>query len=353
MHNPSLWLLIKINLGGFIKREKGSKGAHLSESSHEEGLPGTHCATPITALPSFSTSTHSYSNHCATQHSQTLPTTLQSEPLQTLHDPNPDLCFSLDDYCDFGPNFFYPNAESTEEQLEPLFDYHRFQPFDVVCLDDDCSDSSPAFSPRRKKLLYTAVEKVDKNEKFIKVLIMKIRKRMIQVYPEGTHLMIPWFERPIVDDVRACPNLVESSSGSHDLQMDATLTYKAEASALIQGRRARVAATSSVLKNTNVRLKDTVNQEISILGRGGSGGLSINGIATYQPFNGMPELKEVDPQCSGTFQDIANSAARQKEIMVLLKIYWGDASGKICEAIDNIPLSCLVIGNRGVGKLKS
>ncbi|GMP81521.1 hypothetical protein CsSME_00036202 [Camellia sinensis var. sinensis] len=58
------------------------------------------------------------------------------------------------------------------------------------------------------------------------------------------------------------------------------------------------------------------------------------------------------PDGNGTFQDIANSAARQKEIMVLLKIYWGDASGKICEAIDNIPLSCLVIGNRGVGKLK-
>ncbi|KAL7216529.1 hypothetical protein ACSBR1_028471 [Camellia fascicularis] len=37
------------------------------------------------------------------------------------------------------------------------------------------------------------------------------------VYPEGTHLMIPWFERPIVDDVRARPN--ESSSGSRDLQM--------------------------------------------------------------------------------------------------------------------------------------
>ncbi|GMP46746.1 hypothetical protein CsSME_00014792 [Camellia sinensis var. sinensis] len=31
--------------------------------------------------------------------------------------------------------------------------------------------------------------------------------------------MIPWFERLIVDDVRARPNLVESSSGSHDLQM--------------------------------------------------------------------------------------------------------------------------------------
>lgn len=38
--------------------------------------------------------------------------------------------------------------------------------------------------------------------------------------------------------------------------------------------------------------------------------------------------------------------------MVLVKIYWGDAREKICEAIDNIPLNCLVIGNRGLGALK-
>ncbi|KAL6970233.1 hypothetical protein U1Q18_029935 [Sarracenia purpurea var. burkii] len=50
--------------------------------------------------------------------------------------------------------------------------------------------------------------------------------------------------------------------------------------------------------------------------------------------------------------DIVSTAAEQKEIVVLLKIYWGDAREKICEAIDSIPLSCLVIGNRGLGKLK-
>jgi hypothetical protein len=38
--------------------------------------------------------------------------------------------------------------------------------------------------------------------------------------------------------------------------------------------------------------------------------------------------------------------------VVVLKIYWGDPREKICEAIDNIPLSCLTIGNRGLGKLK-
>jgi len=40
-----------------------------------------------------------------------------------------------------------------------------------------------------------------------------------QVYPEGTHLMVPWLERPIIYDVRAQPNIVQSTSGSRDLQM--------------------------------------------------------------------------------------------------------------------------------------
>ncbi|KAG5555256.1 hypothetical protein RHGRI_012704 [Rhododendron griersonianum] len=50
--------------------------------------------------------------------------------------------------------------------------------------------------------------------------------------------------------------------------------------------------------------------------------------------------------------DIVNTAARQKEIVVLLKIYWGDAREKICEAVDNVPLNFIVMGNRGLGKIK-
>ena len=41
----------------------------------------------------------------------------------------------------------------------------------------------------------------------------------LQVYPEGTHLIIPWFERPVIYDVRAKPYVVESKAGSRDLQM--------------------------------------------------------------------------------------------------------------------------------------
>lgn len=38
------------------------------------------------------------------------------------------------------------------------------------------------------------------------------------VYEEGTHLIIPWFERPIIYDCRARPSLIQSQSGSRDLQ---------------------------------------------------------------------------------------------------------------------------------------
>ncbi|KAM7279434.1 hypothetical protein ACFE04_006568 [Oxalis oulophora] len=50
--------------------------------------------------------------------------------------------------------------------------------------------------------------------------------------------------------------------------------------------------------------------------------------------------------------DIVNTLAKQKKVEVLLKVYWGDPREKICEAIEKIPLSCLIVGNRGHGKLK-
>ncbi|XP_047179259.1 universal stress protein PHOS34-like [Vigna umbellata] len=50
--------------------------------------------------------------------------------------------------------------------------------------------------------------------------------------------------------------------------------------------------------------------------------------------------------------DIVQTAARQKNIMVIMKIYWGDAREKLCEAIDQVPLDYLTLGNRGLGPLQ-
>lgn len=40
-----------------------------------------------------------------------------------------------------------------------------------------------------------------------------------RIYPEGTHLILPWFQRPDVYDVRAKPRNVSSLTGTKDLQM--------------------------------------------------------------------------------------------------------------------------------------
>ncbi|KAG8992614.1 Prohibitin-2, subunit of the prohibitin complex (Phb1p-Phb2p) [Tulasnella sp. JGI-2019a] len=39
------------------------------------------------------------------------------------------------------------------------------------------------------------------------------------VYPEGTHFMVPWFETPIIFDIRAKPRNIASLTGTKDLQM--------------------------------------------------------------------------------------------------------------------------------------
>ncbi|KAI5123124.1 hypothetical protein M0805_001479 [Coniferiporia weirii] len=40
-----------------------------------------------------------------------------------------------------------------------------------------------------------------------------------KIFPEGTHLMIPWFETPVLFDIRAKPRNIASLTGTKDLQM--------------------------------------------------------------------------------------------------------------------------------------
>ncbi|KAE8803548.1 hypothetical protein D1007_20577 [Hordeum vulgare] len=50
--------------------------------------------------------------------------------------------------------------------------------------------------------------------------------------------------------------------------------------------------------------------------------------------------------------DMLNTIAKQKEVAVVSKVLFGDPREKLCQAIHDMPISCLVIGSRGLGKLK-
>lgn len=51
------------------------------------------------------------------------------------------------------------------------------------------------------------------------IIFSRISGVQQHIYGEGLHFRIPWFQYPIIYDIRARPKLLNSPTGSKDLQM--------------------------------------------------------------------------------------------------------------------------------------
>lgn len=51
------------------------------------------------------------------------------------------------------------------------------------------------------------------------ILFNRIGGIQKEIYPEGLHFRIPWFQYPIIYDIRSRPRKISSPTGSKDLQM--------------------------------------------------------------------------------------------------------------------------------------
>ncbi|XP_021642508.2 LOW QUALITY PROTEIN: universal stress protein PHOS32 [Hevea brasiliensis] len=69
-------------------------------------------------------------------------------------------------------------------------------------------------------------------------------------------------------------------------------------------------------------------------------------------FRDQEVAKKHDVKLDPEVLDMLDTVSRQKQVTVVAKIFWGDARDRLCEAVGDLKLDCLVMGSRGLGSMQ-